>query len=566
MKIDKNFLMVSNYNADISWILNYTDNYIIYDRSDTDEWIKLFDPKKVIKVPNIGWDIYDKFTYIIDNYDNLPESMIMTKGNIFKYITKDEFDEICNNTFFTPIFTKNHKTYKPVCFYGEDGMYNEINNSWYLRTFPAKYFKSYNQFIKSLGLETTKYLKFAPGSNYLVTKENIHKHPRAFYEKLRQCVDYSAHPGEAQIIERFLYTLWTTDKTFKPEMLKLVPQNLFLRFSKKLLSFLVRKNVLKKNKKLIKYILNNIQNFLNYIKKPFEILGEYKQKRNWLTKEEISDHRKKIKIYDIFLFFNELELLEIRLEILGPCVDYFIIVEATKTFSGNPKPLYYETNKELYKKWNHKIIHYVIKDTPETDADPNCDQKILAMANESSNVPKGQMHWLREFYQKEMMKKPLVNMLKDDDFCFVSDVDEIWNPNTTIDYSQDIIFKFKQKVYAYYLNNRSNEQWAGTFATKYKNIKNNSLNHLDTPSKTKYVYIKNGGWHFTNIGGAERIKQKIESYGHQEFNTENIKLKLNKQIEQNKDYIGRNFKFWIDDSDLPEYLIKNKEKYKKLFK
>ena len=245
--------MVSNYNADISWILEYTDNYIIYDRSTTDEWIKPFEQKKVIKVPNIGWDIYDKFTYIIDNYDNLPKTMILTKGNIFKYITREEFDKICNNTAFTPIFTKYHRTYLPTCFYGDDGMYNEINNSWYLRTFPTKYFKSYNQFIKPLGLEIPKYLKFAPGSNYIVTKQDIHKHPKSFYEKLRQCIDYGSTPGEAQIIERFLYTLWTTDKTFNPEMLKLIPQNLFYQIYKKLLNFFI--------KNILKIIKENIKNY-----------------------------------------------------------------------------------------------------------------------------------------------------------------------------------------------------------------------------------------------------------------------------------------------------------------
>lgn len=244
MRIEKNFLMVSNYNADISWILDYTDNYIIYDRSDTDEWIRPFPPEKVIRVPNIGWDIYDKLTWIIDNYDNLPKTMILTKGNIFKYITKEEFDEVCNNTSFTPLFTKNHKTYLPVCFYDENGMFNEINNSWYLRSFPTRYFTSYNQFAKLLGIETSKYLRFAPGSNYLVTKENIRKHPKSFYKQLRRCVDYSALPGEAQIIERFLYTLWTTDKVFRPEMLKLVPQNLFYRVYKKALIFFI-KNILK---------------------------------------------------------------------------------------------------------------------------------------------------------------------------------------------------------------------------------------------------------------------------------------------------------------------------------
>ncbi|OGI95616.1 hypothetical protein A2917_03645 [Candidatus Nomurabacteria bacterium RIFCSPLOWO2_01_FULL_42_17] len=251
MKITKNFLMVSNYNADISWILDYTDNYIIYDRSTTDEWIKPFDQTKVKRVPNIGWDIYDKFTYIIDNYDNLPESMIMTKGNIFKYITKDEFNEICNNISFTPIFTKHHKTYMPICFYEEDGMFNEINNSWYLRTFPARYFNSYNQFIKGFNIEIPKYLKFAPGSNYIVTKKDIQKHPKAFYEKLRQMIDYSAHPGEAQIIERFMYTLWTTDREFKPEMIVLNKKNVLLIFYEKVLRF-----IFIKTKKLLKNLIN----------------------------------------------------------------------------------------------------------------------------------------------------------------------------------------------------------------------------------------------------------------------------------------------------------------------
>lgn len=246
MKITKNFLMVSNYNADISWILDYTDNYIIYDRSDTDEWIKPFDQSKVIKVKNIGWDLYDKFTYIIDNYDSLPDSMILTKGNIFKYISKEEFDAVCNNTNFTPLFTKNHKTYLPICFYSEDGMYNELNNNWYLNTLPTKYFNSYNQFIKGLGIEIPKYIKFSTGSNYLVTRENILKHPKEFYLKLRECIDYGATPGEAQIIERFLYTLWTTDKKFTPEMIKIK--------SKNILVFYLEKMIKKYYKKIIDFL------------------------------------------------------------------------------------------------------------------------------------------------------------------------------------------------------------------------------------------------------------------------------------------------------------------------
>ena len=534
MKITKNFLMVSNYNADISWILDYTDNYIIYDRSTTDEWIKPFNPKKVIKVPNIGWDLYDKFTYIIDNYDNLPESMIMTKGNIFKYITQEEFNEICNNTSFTPIFTKYHKTYLPVSFYGEDGMFNEINNSWYLRTFPSIYFNSYNQFIKPLGIEISKYLKFAPGSNYIVTKQDIHKHPKSFYEKLRKCIDYSATPGEAQIIERFLYTLWTTDKVFQPEMLKLVPLNLFYRIYKKLLVFFI-KNILQKIK-------------------------AEKYRKGWLTPAEIKDYRKKIKIYDVFTYNGEADILEIRLNILHDSVDQFVIVEAPTTFSGLKKPLYFDEQKERFAPFLDKIKYFVIDDYPN-------DEEILRLADESSNVPKnGPEHWRREFYQKESIKKALTH-LQDNDICFIGDVDEIWNPEILIDYTKDDIFKLRQKVYTYYLNNRSNEPWAGTLVTKYKNIKNNCLNHLRTKGKTKYIYIENGGWHFTSIGGIDEVRRKLnDSYTKDSYNTNEVQEKLEERFGK-KDYVGRNkFKFWIDEKDLPKYILDNKEKYKKLLK
>ena len=61
-------------------------------------------------------------------------------------------------------------------------------------------------------------------------------------------------------------------------------------------------------------------------------------------------------VYDCFMFFNELDLLEIRLNILDPYVDYFVISECDTTFSGNPKKLYYEENKDRFKKFHHKFL------------------------------------------------------------------------------------------------------------------------------------------------------------------------------------------------------------------
>ena len=43
-------------------------------------------------------------------------------------------------------------------------------------------------------------------------------------------------------------------------------------------------------------------------------------------------------IIDSFIFNNELDLLELRLEQLDAVVDKFVFVEATTTFMGQGKP------------------------------------------------------------------------------------------------------------------------------------------------------------------------------------------------------------------------------------
>lgn len=567
MKITENFLMVSNYNADISWILDYTDNYVIYDRSESDEWTKIFPKEKVIRVANIGWDIYDKFTYIIDNYEKLPQSMILTKGNIFKYISKSEFDKICNKTSFTPLSSGYHRPQMPVAFYDENETYHEKNTNWYLGVFPARYIHSFSQFAKRFGYEAPEYIPFSPGSNYIVTREEIQKYPKEAYVRLRSYIDYTACPGEAQVIERFLYTFWKEKLNIPQETINTHPKNTIENLPLKIKDRL-------KNTSLGKIFLGILKKIISHTPKHKKIDTRNLTPQNGLSPEEIQQYRKKIHIYDIFTFFNEYDLLEIRLEILDPYVDYFVIIEATETFSGKPKPLYYEENKNRFKKWEHKIIHYVTRDTPQSEDDLRSrlspvtdilDTQIITDALTSDNVPKGQLHWLKEFYQKESIKKALTH-LQNDDICFIGDVDEIWNPEAIIDFSQNDIFKMKQEARPYYLNNRSSEAWAGTLVTKYINIKRNCLNHLRTVSKTYYTYVDNGGWHFTNQGGAENIKTKLESYGHQEFNTSEVKSQIEKRIRENKDFIGRPFTFWIDESTLPEYIQNNKETYKHLFK
>ena len=198
-----NFI-VSRYNNDVSWIKDFAQSAIIYDRSENPI------PGSII-IPNLGSDIADKLHFIITNYNNLPPAAVYTKANLIeKYITKEEFDKVKDNSFFTPLLTMNHKTYKDdkgkdVCYY-DNGIYWEINNYFYLNEHPVKHDPKEIQAL--MGIDKLEYIPFAPGSGYILTAQDIHKHPVDFYIKLYNYLNWAVYPGEAQCIERGLYTIW----------------------------------------------------------------------------------------------------------------------------------------------------------------------------------------------------------------------------------------------------------------------------------------------------------------------------------------------------------------------
>ena len=283
-----------------------------------------------------------------------------------------------------------------------------------------------------------------------------------------------------------------------------------------------------------------------------------------------------MKVTDSFIFFNELDILEIRLNTLDPVVDKFILVESTVSHSGKEKPLFYQENKNKFEKFNHKIVHCVVEDTPNSFEEAQkrlmspkdeLEKNILMHCLTTSNVPPGECQWLREFYQHESVRRGmLMAELQDDDICFVSDVDEIWNPSLKYITDDFGVYKLRQQVHMAFLNLRSSEDWLGTYYTKYRNIKNASANHFDTVSRTKHNIVENGGWHFTYQGGLEKIKTKLENFGHQEYNNDQVKNLIQDRLDRGMDVLGRPFSCTIENDILPEYIKENKEKYKHLFK
>lgn len=251
-------------------------------------------------------------------------------------------------------------------------------------------------------------------------------------------------------------------------------------------------------------------------------------------------------VVDVCTYNGEKELWDIHYNVLKDHVDEFIVVEFDKTFSGIDKPSTFQTAEYPDVKY-----YYVGEDYYS---------KYAEMAESSPNT-QGATHWKREFMQKESIKDALTH-LKDDDVVFIGDVDEVWAPDV-YDISHPI--KFKLDVYTYWLNNRSSEKFWGTLASKYVHIKDNCLNHIR--STNHYKTTEAHGWHFTSQGGYNAVDKKLkDSYTEETYYNQWVKDNLEQNIAQNKDFLGRDFEYTIDESEWPQYLKDNREKYAHLCK
>ena len=67
-------------------------------------------------------------------------------------------------------------------------------------------------------------------------------------------------------------------------------------------------------------------------------------------------------IYDCFQYFNEDEMVDLRLNVLNNYVDYFIISESTRTHQGEIKKINFNINN--FPKFKHKI-KFIIADYKE---------------------------------------------------------------------------------------------------------------------------------------------------------------------------------------------------------
>jgi beta-1,4-mannosyl-glycoprotein beta-1,4-N-acetylglucosaminyltransferase len=280
-------------------------------------------------------------------------------------------------------------------------------------------------------------------------------------------------------------------------------------------------------------------------------------------------------VFDVFPFFNELDLLEIRLHTLDEFVDEFIITEGNLTFSGDPKPYYLSESLERFKKFSNKITV----------------QKV-------DYFPKEVTPFGRDRFQRDQVSKILNTKLKDSDILIYGDLDEIPNPVALMNGIEKIqndhakIVHLAQDVYYCFLNQKEvsktflsftgeyrwiyNRKWLGTNISKWIYSKRFLPTDLRSPiHKKNGLRIKNGGWHFSYIGSEgnldteERVRKKISSSSHQEFNEQHVLSSLQFNIANSKDIFSRKrsrFKI-LDNLDyLPKYILDNLPLYESLIK
>jgi beta-1,4-mannosyl-glycoprotein beta-1,4-N-acetylglucosaminyltransferase len=213
-------------------------------------------------------------------------------------------------------------------------------------------------------------------------------------------------------------------------------------------------------------------------------------------------------IYDCCPIFNELDLLELRMEELFHVVDRFVIAEATHTHAGAPKPLHlkadYAANPARWAPFGEKIIYVVVEDMPEGEG-------IAAVRR-------------REMWQRNALLKGLAGA-KADDVVLISDCDELPRASLVPPALPDgTIVAYIQCLYYYNFNTFAPDRpWPGTRAARYADVKaltphviRNGLGQPDQHYPT-HAHLKDAGWHFSYFGGVEKIQEKMSAFLHQEL-------------------------------------------------
>ena len=249
-----------------------------------------------------------------------------------------------------------------------------------------------------------------------------------------------------------------------------------------------------------------------------------------------------MKIIDSLMYFDEDMILDIRLNTLDKFVSKFIICEAKYNHNGIKKKLKF--NIKNFKKFENKIEYLILEDQPINLFDIK-DNEPLNIRN--SKILDNAL--IRENFQRNYCYQKLKDF-SEDDLVIINDLDEI--PNLENFKYESKITIFMQKMFYYKLNLQYPKfDWTGSRICKIKDLqspqwlrnikpKNYPFWRLDTFfSKNKYrnvKFVKEGGWHFTNVKNAKDLDFKMRNFLHHlEYEESGLNINELEKLIKNKE-------------------------------
>jgi len=259
-------------------------------------------------------------------------------------------------------------------------------------------------------------------------------------------------------------------------------------------------------------------------------------------------------IIDAFTFFNEKELVELRIKYLSDIIDYFVIVEADVTHTGKEKKWNFPKilDNEL-KEFSHKIKYHQMK-------------VDLEKADREKSKNYGAGTWGRSFKVDNMQRNYIKNACEkflSDDIIIISDLDEIPS-REKINFIKSCDFKviapvaFDQALFHLNCKYLSLERWIGSVAIT-KQLIEKFEPQVFRNYKNRISCFSDAGWSFSSFGGVNRVREKFNAFAHEEYNKDMYTNEANiiKSAELGKDLFHRDVKKQkVDKNFFPKDLLK----------
>lgn len=195
-----------------------------------------------------------------------------------------------------------------------------------------------------------------------------------------------------------------------------------------------------------------------------------------------------MKVYDLFTFNDELDLLELRLMELSDVVDIHVLAELPHTFMQAEKPLHFRDNAARFSKYLGKI-------------------RVI----EPKSYPVGP-HPTIEHFQRRLLSSGIGDA-EPDDLILLGDVDEIPSVEVIENLKANPVghpVTCRQRLYYYYVNLEMTQPWNGTVAFQRKT--KDAIDCEEFRQARHFFPIAPfGGWHFSWLGNAEQIGNKLRS-------------------------------------------------------